>query len=280
MDLTILLYAVICLGALGMLFGFALAVVAKKFGIEVDPKVAEILDALPGANCGACSYPGCSGFAEAVATGKTPVTGCTPGGDAVIEIVSKIMGVEATGGARIMAVVRCQGDKSRAKDAFAYYGVPRCSVAENLDSGHKACVYGCLGFGDCVEACPFDALFMSSGGLPVVIEDKCTACGACVRACPRGIIELIPADETIYLGCVSRARGKIVKDACKVGCIGCSICAKEKGNPKGGIEMDGTLPVLDYTRVDHDFSAPLRACPQSCFVRRLPAVEAELPKAS
>jgi len=280
MDLTALIYAVVCLGVLGLLFGFALGAVAKKFGIDVDPKVAEILDNLPGANCGACGYPGCSGYAEAVATGKAPVTGCTPGGDPVAAIISKIMGVTAEGTRKMMAVVRCQGDHEHAVDAYTYYGVPRCAVAQNLDSGHKACTYGCLGFGDCVEACPFDALFMSAAGLPVVIEEKCTACGACVRACPRDIIALIPADEPVYLGCVNRGRGKAVKDACRVGCIGCSICAKEKGNPQGGIEMDDALPVLNFDHPGHDFADALRACPQSSFVRRLPAAEAEVPKAS
>ncbi|MBD3371998.1 MAG: RnfABCDGE type electron transport complex subunit B [Candidatus Coatesbacteria bacterium] len=271
MDYDILLYAMLSLGGLGLLFGLALAVVAKKFAVEVDPKVEEILDLLPGANCGGCGYPGCAGYAEAVASGEAPVTGCAPGGPELAEQIGKVLGVSVENAVRKVAVVRCRGDKEHARDAFTYYGVPRCSAAQRLDDGPKACVYGCLGFGDCVEACKFDALVMGSDGLPVVIEDNCTACGACVTACPRDIIALIPYDEPVFLGCVNRDRGKAVKEVCSVGCIGCSLCSREKGNPNGGIKMDGALPVLDFDHEDHDFSDPLRACPMSCFVRRLPA---------
>ncbi|MBD3399074.1 MAG: Fe-S cluster domain-containing protein [Candidatus Coatesbacteria bacterium] len=274
MDYTLLFYAVLSLGGLGLLFGLGLAVAAKKFAVEVDPKVEEILELLPGANCGGCGYPGCSGYAEAVASGEAPVTGCAPGGPELAEQIGKVLGVSVDAASRKVAVVRCRGDRDNARDAFTYYGVPTCRAADQLDNGPKACVYGCLGFGDCVESCKFDALLMGDNGLPVVIDDNCTACGACVEACPRGIMELMPADEPVFLACINRDRGKSVKDVCRVGCIGCTLCTKEKGNPNGGIVMDGALPVLDFGHEGHDFCDPLRACPMNCFVRRLPVEDA------
>lgn len=273
MDTQLLLYAVLSLGGLGLLFGLALAVVARKFAVEVDPKVEEIIEALPGANCGGCGFPGCAGYAEAVGLGKSPIIDCPPGGPEVAAAIGRILGVNVDASVKKVAVVNCRGDRERAAEAFTYYGVPTCSAAAQLDGGPKACVHGCLGFGDCARACIFDALEMGGKGLPVIIEDNCTACGACVVACPRDIISLIPWDEPVYLGCVNPERGKKVKDACSVGCIGCSLCSKEKGNPGGGIAMNGALPVLDFAHPGHDFTDPLRACPMNCFVRRLPETE-------
>ena len=192
MDIT-LITSVITLGSLGLLFGVGLAVAAKKFYVKVDPKVEQINEILPGANCGACGHPGCSAYANAVAAGQVAANKCTPGGSEVSDQVAKIMGLEAVAAEDPMVVVvQCQGGYKEAAEKFHYEGLPDCSAAALIGGGHKACSYGCLGHGSCEKDCPFDAITMSANGLPVIDEEKCTACGVCVVTCPRDILKLIP----------------------------------------------------------------------------------------
>jgi ferredoxin len=175
------------------------------------------------------------------------------------------MGVEIeTGGAKLRAVVHCQGGTSRCGDRFRYVGEQDCRAANITAGGPKKCTYGCLGFGTCAEACPFGAITMSAERLPVIDPDKCTACGICVRTCPRALISLIPADAPVYLGCSVRDRGKAVRDTCSVGCIACGLCARK--DPNQAIEMVDNLPVLDFEKSGGDFYAAAEVCPQNCFV--------------
>ncbi len=261
----VIITSIFTLGFLGLLFGSVLAYASKKFAIKIDPRLAKVVDLLPGTNCGGCGFPGCTAFAEAVLKGAAPVTGCGLGGKEVAEKIAGLLGVELEDMTPMVAVVQCQGSKDLAWDRFSYNGIQTCVIAHQTSGGHKACPYGCLGFGDCVRSCNFDALHMGENGLPVVDEEKCTACGACVTACPRGIMKLIPVTQQVYVGCVSQDKGKAVKDVCKVGCIGCSLCAKT--TPSGAIKMNGNLPEIDPSGTD--LVIGVYKCPTKSLVDRV-----------
>jgi len=263
--------ALLILGVMGLVFGVLLAVASKIFYVRKDPRITLIEEALPGANCGACGAPGCSGFASGVVKGKYPVNGCPVGGSEVAGKVAGIMGQEAEAITPMVAVVRCRGDYENAAHRADYFGIHNCTAAEMISGGAKSCIYGCLGLGTCVESCTFGALSMGPGGLPVVDEDLCTACGACVKACPRNIMALIPRNQKVYLACVSKDFGKAVKSVCKVGCIGCSLCANPKTTDNEIITMDGKLPVIHYNRVkdpDRDLTNAVEKCPTHSFAVR------------
>lgn len=237
--------AVISLGVSGLVIGMLLAVAANKLKVETDPKIGEILSVLPGANCGACGYPGCSGLAAAIVLGKAPVNGCKVGGNTVAEKVSGIMGVSAGAAEPVVAVVYCQGDSQKAEQSAEYAGVADCQALSQL-GGTKTCAYGCVGLGSCVKACPFGAMYVGEGGLPVVIREKCTGCGICVKTCPRKVIGLAPADKEVHILCRSYDKGPAVRKYCKVGCIACQLCVRTC--PEKAISMDGgTLAKIDYS---------------------------------
>lgn len=267
MDIVII-SSIVGIGSLGLLFGASLAYASKKFAVEVDPKIEEIIQKLPGANCGGCGYPGCSGYAEAIVKSGAAMTLCSPGGDAVIQNIADIMGVEAiASGEKMVAVVQCRGDNEKAPKRFRYAGITNCHAAQILMGGDKACVYGCLGLGTCVESCPFGAMRMRDNGLPMVNEKKCTACGMCVTACPRGIMKLIPISQKVFIGCVSQNKGKAVKQVCSVGCTGCTLCANPKTTPSGSIKMNGNLPEIVNIKAD-DLMTAVEKCPTKSFVVR------------
>ena len=265
MEFTQILYPALAIGGIGAVLGLVLGFASKVFFVAVDPKVEQISEALPQANCGACAYPGCSSYAEAVAEGKADISLCTPGGNEVIAQIAKIMGVEATSAEPQVAYVACNGTKENAKDRFEYSGIKNCSSAVFASGGHKQCDYGCLGFGECVEACAFEAMYMDEKtGLPVVIVDNCTGCGACVRACPKDVMKMKPKSATVYIDCNSKSKGKEVMDACKVGCTGCTICAMPKTTPSKKITMDNNLPIINFS-VEDDLIAAQAKCPKHCF---------------
>lgn len=243
-----------------------LAVFSKIFAVAVDPRVEKVEKALPGLNCGVCGQASCHAMAEAIVAGGAQAGKCAPGGPAVVERVAAILGIAQEAVEPRVAVVRCQGGRSQAKEKAIYEGIEDCVVVELLGGGAKACEYGCLGFRTCVEACPFDAMRMTEDRLPEVIEEKCTACGRCVEICPRHIITLIPRRQRVYLGCVNRDKGKPVKDACEKGCIACGLCARPKITPSGKVVMKGNLPLFpaDWD----DFHTAVEKCPDGCFVVR------------
>jgi len=262
-----IVYSVVSLGGLALVFGFFLTVASKKFYVKVDPKIEQISEILPNANCGACGYPGCDNFAKAVVEGKAPANGCVVGGQETADKISEILGIESASVTPMIAVVQCLGDREIAVRRSEYYGVSSCKEAEIL-GGDKGCEYGCLGFGDCVEACPFEAMRMGENGLPIVIEERCTGCGECVKACPRGIMALVPENQKIYLGCISKERGKDVSSVCKLGCIGCTLCTRVV--PEGTITMDGYIPIIHYDKIKNwdEIQPVIDKCPTKTFVVR------------
>ena len=267
MDPSIL-DAIITVGGLGLVFGSGLAIASKAFYVEVDPRVQAIIEVLPGANCGACGSPGCQGYAEALVAGKVNLGDCTPGGNDVAKKIAAILGQTAEEREPMVAVVQCQGSPDKAPDRFIYQGVLDCTAAQLISGGQKACTYGCLGFGNCVRACQFDAIAMGDDILPHVFDDKCTGCGLCVKACPRGIMAMIPKSAQIYIACVNPEKGKSVKNVCSVGCTGCTLCANPKTTPSGAIRMEGSLPVVNYSIPDNLIVAKYK-CPTGSFVDKI-----------
>jgi electron transport complex protein RnfB len=242
-----LLTAVIALASLALLASFGLALAARIFAVKVDPRVEEIEDALPGANCGACGLPGCAELAKRIAEGKAEVDACPVGGEGVAHSIAEIMGSVFEGGAeKRVALVLCGGDDSVAARRFYYNGIYDCNSAALLFGGDKACNYGCLGLGTCAGVCPFGAIDMLPSGLAVVDPEKCTGCTKCVSACPKGIIKMVPYGKRVHILCSSHDKGGKVRKACRVGCIACQKCVKEA--PEGAIAMDENLAVVDYSK--------------------------------
>jgi len=243
--ITGVIVSVLSMTGIGLLLSLILAFADKKLAVKEDPRVEEILEALSGANCGACGYAGCAAYASAIVNENASLDLCKPGGSDTLEKISEIMGVEAEKGVgpKVARVFCSGGNKETVKDKV-YTGVKTC-VAADMVGGEKACSYSCLGYGDCVEACPFDAMYMSDNGLPVVILEKCTGCGECVKACPRGIMRLTSYDEVVHVFCSSKDKGALVRKACTAGCIACKLC--EKDDPTGAVKIIDNLAVIDYS---------------------------------
>ena len=228
---TILLSALIMSG-LGGAFAFVLAVADKVLFVDEDPRVHSVSEMLPGVNCGACGFASCHAFAEALVSGAAEPNNCRAGGELLASELSEFLGVEVGDTKKQVAVVHCGAkDVDRVKKGI-YSGVESCQAAALLGGGYIACPFGCLGFGDCFEACPFGAIKMVDG-LPIITPSKCTSCGKCVAACPKKLIKIKPFDSikgvTAVL-CSSKLAMKDVKAVCSVGCIGCGICAKLSQN--------------------------------------------------
>ena len=219
--------AVLSLTALGIIFGIILSFAKIKLHVERDPRIEQILDVLPNANCGACGLPGCSAYATKIVEEKYDINMCPVGGSEVAGKIAEIMGVEESGaGVAMIARVHCQGGVQDTVRKFLYEGPQSCTAAQGIMGGFKVCQYGCLGLGDCVSACPFDAIHMGEKGIPVVDVEKCVGCGKCVTACPRNIIRLVPKRFKVHVLCLNKEKAPIMKKGCSVGCIGCKLCEK------------------------------------------------------
>ncbi len=249
----------VVLGGLGVIFGALLAVAAQRFAVEEDPRVETICDLLPGANCGACGFPGCVSFAEKVVSGEAPIDACIPGGKTVCDSVCEVIGAEASGDdVKKVVQVFCLGTKGVAHDKFEYHGVPDCKAAAMFSGGFKACEYGCLGLGTCVEVCPFDAMHMGADGLPKVDVEKCTGCCVCAKACPREILRIVNAEAGgKYVPCNSKDRGKKTRQSCEVGCIGCKACVK--ACEQEAIVVENNLAFIDPVKCN-DCGECVEAC--------------------
>ncbi|WP_422083297.1 Fe-S cluster domain-containing protein [Ulvibacterium sp.] len=243
-----ILYSVLLLASLGVTAAMVLYVVSKKFYVYENPLIAEVEDLLPAANCAGCGSPGCKAFAEKlVGTDDISDLFCPVGGNDVMQLVSEALGKEVAEKDPTVAVVRCQGACDVRPKTSEYQGPKSCAISSLIYSGETDCQYGCLGDGDCVAVCKFDAMYMDeTTGLPVVITDKCTSCGMCAEACPRDIIEMRPKhkrDLKIYVGCLNEDKGGIARKACSVACIGCSKCLDIC--PKEAITMVNNLAYID-----------------------------------
>lgn len=246
MDISNLIAPVVSLGGLGLVFGALLGYANDKFKVEVDERIPQVRNCLPGANCGGCGFAGCDAYAEAVVTGAAPANKCAPGGAVAVGKISAILGVEASTEEPKVAYVRCKGTPDVAKEKYNYIGLLDCnSAAIAPGGGSKACEFGCLGLGSCVKACEFDALHIVNG-VATVDEDKCVACGACINACPKSLIHFVPKKSKVRIECNNKNKGKDVMSACDVGCIGCGICMKNC--PKDAIEIIDNIPVFDYSK--------------------------------
>jgi RnfABCDGE-type electron transport complex B subunit len=242
---TDILTPVAAMAALGLIFGVGLAYALKLFGIEVDPLMLQILSKLPGANCGACGKAGCAGFAEALRKGEAMPAACVVSNDEARRSIAELLGLSPTTKVKTVAAALCNGGV-RAVDKFIYHGIKTCKADSLVFGGHKACFFGCLGWGDCAENCPFGAIKITASGLPEVDEAKCTACGNCVKTCPKGLFELIPVKNSYHVKCKSTDTGAMTAKACKAGCIACRKC--EKACPVAAIKVESNLSRIDYAK--------------------------------
>jgi len=256
------LYAILALGGLGIVFGLMLGVADKKFSVEMDERVSAVRSAVAGANCGACGYAGCDGYAEAVVRGEAKTNACTPGGEKTANAIAAIMCVSVDALEPMVARVRCQGNCENVTLRYDYDGIPSCRAASGLSGGPTACEFGCVGLGDCVSRCPFHAISMQNG-VAVIDGDTCTGCGICAAACPRGIIQMMPLDQTIVVMCRNEAIGRIARLQCKTACVGCKRC--EKQCPSDSIHVVKGVAVIDEKTCTR-CGACILACPMHCIV--------------
>jgi Na+-translocating ferredoxin:NAD+ oxidoreductase subunit B len=244
----IIIYTIVTLVAIGAVAAIVLYFIAQKFKVYEDPRIDQVEEALPAANCGGCGFAGCRNFAEALVKAESfDGLFCPVGGNEVMADVASILGREAVEQDAQVAVVRCNGRPEFRPHTNIYDGADSCAVAHSLYTGEGGCPHGCLGCGDCTVVCDFDAIHMNpETGLPEVIDDNCTACNACVIACPRDIIELRKKnkkDRKIFVSCINEEKGGVARKNCSVACIGCSKCFKVC--PHDAITMNNNLAYID-----------------------------------
>ena len=271
--MSFILVAVLVLGAIGLVAAVVLYVCSKKFAVKEDPRIADVAALLPQANCGGCGFPGCGGLADALVKGADAGTldglFCPVGGQDVMGKVADLLGMAMANSEPMVAVVRCNGTCEHRPKIAEYSGLRTCTAMHACGAGETACGFGCLGCGDGVPACQFGAITINNEtGLPEVDEDKCTSCGACVKACPRKIIELRkkgPKGRRVYVSCVNKDKGPVAMKACKTACIGCGKCEKEC--PFGAITVTNNL-----SYIDPDKCRLCRKCEKVCPTHAIVAV--------
>lgn len=257
-------------GAIGFLLALAgalaavLAVANARLRVDEDPRIDQVADMLPGANCGACGQAGCRAFAEAVVGGRAMPSQCTVGGPDTAQSVAEFLGIEAGEITRRVARLLCAGGTDVADTIAEYAGHRSCRAAAAVAGGAKACRWGCLGYGDCMNVCQFDAIHMSPTSLPVVDFDKCTACGDCVDICPKDLFVLLPVTQHLIVQCRSALEGDAVLENCRVGCTACGRCVADA--PAGLLSMRDNLPVLDPEHEHLQTPAATGRCPTGAIV--------------
>jgi len=259
-----MLVPTLTLAGLGLVSGLGLAVAARIFAVETDPRQEQIADLLPGANCGGCGYAGCNDFAAAVVAGDVGANACPVCDAESRAAVAAVMGAVVEDVEPSVAIVLCQGDDAHASRRFRYNGAASCASAALLGGGDKTCTYGCLGLGDCAAACAFGAVEMTESGIARIIPERCTGCGQCITACPKDIIRLVPKSATVHVLCSSHDKGGAAKKACSVACIGCKKCEKFfDEDPR--VKVADFLAVIDYEGGPID-PAVIQTCPTGAMV--------------
>jgi len=277
--MNFILIAVIVLGCIALVSAVILYVCSKKFAVYEDPRIGQVTELLPGANCGGCGFAGCSGMAGALVKGADAgsVEGllCPVGGAETMGKIADLLGMAVANTEAKVAVVRCNGTCELRQRTAEYNGLRTCAAMNSCGAGETGCGFGCLGCGDCVAACAFGAIVMNGEtGLPEVDEDKCTACGACAKACPRHIIELRKKGlkgRRVYVRCVNKDKGAVAMKACKAACIGCGKCAKE-------CKFEAITITDNLSYIDPDKCRMCRKCVEACPTHAIVAVNFPAPR--
>ncbi len=259
-----LIIAVLIMAGLGVILAVMVAIANKKLFVFEDPRIDEVEQMLPGANCGACGQAGCRAFAEAVVDGKAAPAQCSVNSREMIEKIAAYLGVEAGAQVRRVARLACAGGNNVARQMASYYGAETCRAAALVAGGGKACVWGCLGYGDCMVVCDFGAITMNDNGLPVVDEAKCTACGACVDECPKDLFTLLPVNQRLWVACKNEAEGGEAEVECAVACTACGRCAMDA--PNNMIAIVNNLARVDYSKWRPDCKVAIERCPTGAIV--------------
>ena len=252
-----IIIAVALLTIVGLVCAIMLVIASNLFKVETNPTTDLIRECLPGANCGACGYAGCDGYAQALAEKAESNTGlCTPGAAKVAADIADILGVTASGITRKVALVHCNGTCDKTDSRADFMGSKSCAAAKLIYGGGGKCVYGCIGLGDCVTACEYDAIHVVDGVAKVDIN-ACTACGRCVKKCPNALIEIIPVTKPVAVKCSNTEKGASARKNCSAACIGCTKC--EKVCPNDAIKVENNLARIDYTKC-----TACGACAEAC----------------
>ena len=238
-----ILLPVIIVAVIGLVAGIGLSVASKLMAVPTDERQEKIREALPGANCGACGYSGCDGYAAAVANGEAEPDKCAPGGETAAKAMAEILGVEISTTPKV-AFIACNGNSEITNFKYNYTGMNSCTAASLLHAGPLECSYGCIGLGDCAKACQFGAIIIENSK-PIVCEDICMGCGKCAAACPKKLISILPKDRKVTVACSNKQKGAPVVKMCKASCIACTLC--EKQCEKGAIKVIDNLAVVDYS---------------------------------
>lgn len=266
MDFNMILIAVLIVSGVGLIIGLILAVASAVMAVPTDEKVEALTEALPGANCGACGYSGCEGYAKALAEGTAQVGACSPGGEEASKALAEILGVEADAMEKKVALVHCMGSCDNTDTKMEYQGIQSCAAAISLHGGTGACSYGCLGLGDCVAACPYDAVSVCNG-VAHIDSELCKGCSLCVRACPKSIISLVTYKPQAIVHCMNTDKGAAAKKACKAACIGCKKC--EKVCESAAVTVSNFKAAV-YPEKCTGCNACIDACPQGTITAFLP----------
>ena len=241
-----IVFAIVSVSALGLICGSILAIASRFMYVKIDERITLLTNIMPGANCGACGYPGCSGYAAAlVSEDNVKANLCAPGGAEVLKKISDILGIEAGGIVKKIAVVSCVGDCNARQKKMEYVGLQSCEAAKPVFGGEGACPYGCLGYGDCQTVCPVSAICIEDG-LAHVKKDLCTGCGLCAKACPKNLISIEDSRNTVFVLCKNLEKGVVTRKKCSRGCIGCGRCAREC--PSKAITVTENLAVIDHEK--------------------------------
>lgn len=254
--------AALVVAGIGAICAAVLVIAAKFFAVSENEKAGAIRACLPGANCGACGYAGCDGYAAALADGSEARTNlCVPGAGAVSRQIADTLGVEFEDVAAVCAAVHCRGDCEHTGKKFEYVGAASCKAAKSFYGGDGKCTFGCIGLGDCASACPQKAICIENG-IAHVNTRACIGCGICVRTCPQGLISLMPSAGRVTVMCSNTERGAIVRAKCTGGCIGCKKC--EKSCPNGAVTVTDNLARIDYAKCT-SCGECAKGCPTGCI---------------